>query len=64
MAREDTEWIAASAYNHAIEWYHGGDNTSCARWAERAMMLARFCDDDGQFEAMLHKKYTSLKLDA
>jgi hypothetical protein len=61
---EELEWVAARAYNHAVDLYCGNQDEASREWAGRALNIAQFCDDGGALERMLQNKYLGLKWDA
>jgi len=55
--------MAITAFNEAVDWYGGGEEKRSRYWAEKAMTLAHYCEDEGRLEAILQEKYLMLKLD-
>ncbi|KAK7740394.1 sporulation-specific protein 22 [Diaporthe eres] len=60
---EELEWMASAAYNHSIDLWGQEERKGCMWWAQKAMSIAHFCDDQGHLEEMLQGKYAKLKLD-
>ncbi|KAJ0124698.1 Testis-expressed sequence 11 protein [Diaporthe amygdali] len=60
---EEIEWLASAAYNHSIDLWGRHERTRCTWWAQKAMSIAHFCDDEGHLEKTLQGKYANLKLD-
>ncbi|KAK2606983.1 hypothetical protein N8I77_005697 [Diaporthe amygdali] len=60
---EEIEWLASAAYNHSIDLWGRHERKRCTWWAQKAMSIAHFCDDEGHLEKTLQGKYANLKLD-
>jgi hypothetical protein len=58
----ELEWLATSAFNHAVDYYLQDNDKDCKRWAEQAFVLAQWLEDDGTLRDLLMEKYASLKL--
>ncbi|UKZ81939.1 hypothetical protein TrVFT333_009717 [Trichoderma virens FT-333] len=41
----ELEWLVATSFNHAIDYYARGEEETCHRWALKAMHLAEYIDD-------------------
>ncbi|KAF3046085.1 hypothetical protein E8E12_010940 [Didymella heteroderae] len=61
--RTELEWMATTAFNRAIDYYVGDDDARCKIWAEKAMTIAQWLEDDGQLRDVLMKKFAALQLD-
>ncbi|KAK3985786.1 meiosis protein SPO22/ZIP4 like-domain-containing protein [Cladorrhinum sp. PSN332] len=59
---EELEWMAATAFNHAIDCYGAHEIERARAWATRAIKLAQFCDDTG-LDEVLQTKYQRLGID-
>ena len=57
---EELEWLSATTFNRAIDFYCSSQDASCRQWAERALALANLCDDGGQLHEVLQGKYQGL----
>ncbi|KAK4166205.1 meiosis protein SPO22/ZIP4 like-domain-containing protein [Cladorrhinum sp. PSN259] len=60
---EELEWMAATAFNHAINCYSADEKKRAKEWSTRAIKLAKYCDDGGRLEEILKSKYSRLGLD-
>ncbi|KAK3320643.1 meiosis protein SPO22/ZIP4 like-domain-containing protein [Cercophora scortea] len=60
---EETEWMATTAFNHAIDCYGCQEEEKAKEWATKAINLAHYCDDGGGLEKTLQSKYLSLNFD-
>lgn len=60
---EEVEWLASYAYNQSIDLYIRGEAEHFRHWSQRAIELARYCDDDGRFQGLLQEKLVQLRLD-
>lgn len=56
---EELEWMAATAFNHAIDLYGAYERERAKEWGSTAMNLAHYCPDKG-FGRMLQEKYMRL----
>lgn len=61
---EETEWLATTAYNHAVDCYFQKKDEVCKGWAFRAFELAHLVGDGGVLEEVLHRGFIKLKFDA
>ncbi|KND94187.1 hypothetical protein TOPH_00844, partial [Tolypocladium ophioglossoides CBS 100239] len=59
----ELEWLVATTFNHAVDFYARGEEDPCHRWALKAMDLAEYVDDGGGLAAMLRDKFAKLRLD-
>ncbi|KAG9197672.1 hypothetical protein G6514_001141 [Epicoccum nigrum] len=57
----ELEWMATSAYNRAIDYYVGEDDANCKVWAEKAMVVAQWLEDNGQLRDLLMRKFSTLQ---
>lgn len=57
----ELEWMATSAFNRAIDYYVGEDDSKCKVWAEKAMTVAQWLEDDGQLRDLLMGKFSALQ---
>lgn len=60
---EETEWLAVSAFNHAVDCYWGKRDDDCRRWAFRAFEMAHLMGDGGRLEELLHGRFMELRFD-
>ncbi|RKU40879.1 hypothetical protein DL546_001180 [Coniochaeta pulveracea] len=61
---EELEWLATTAFNHAVDFYFAKQDRLCQKWAFKAFALAHLYEDGGALEKMLHDRYGTLKFDA
>lgn len=54
--------MATSAFNRAIDHFVGDNDAKCKIWAEKAMTVAQWLDDDGQLRDLLMGKFSALQL--
>ncbi|KAK4221468.1 meiosis protein SPO22/ZIP4 like-domain-containing protein [Podospora fimiseda] len=59
---DELEWMAATAFNHAIDCYSANDIERSRAWANGAIHLAGFCEDS-RLEEVLKIKYERLGMD-
>ncbi|PNP45998.1 hypothetical protein THARTR1_10832 [Trichoderma harzianum] len=59
----ELEWLVATSFNHAIDYYARGEEESCHRWALKAMHLAEYIDDGGLMRDTLQEKFAKLQFD-
>jgi hypothetical protein len=57
----ELEWMATSAYNRAVDYYVAEDDAKCKVWAEKAMIVAQWLEDDGQLRDLLMGKFSTLQ---
>lgn len=60
---EELEWLATTAFNHAVDFYFAKQDELCQTWAFKAFALAHLYEDGGVLEKMLHDRYGTLKFD-
>lgn len=60
---KELEWLVASTFNHAIDFYARGEEEACHRWALKAMELAAYMDDEGQLRGLLQDKFAKLRFE-
>jgi hypothetical protein len=60
---EETEWLATTVFNHAVDCYFAKQDDLCKKWAFKAFDLAHLCADGGQLEGILHEHFIKLKFD-
>jgi hypothetical protein len=58
----ELEWLATSTFNHAVDYYLQENDKMCTKWAEQALVLASWLEDDGRLRDLLMEKYASLGL--
>lgn len=56
----ELEWMATSAFNRAVDYYVGDNDSKCKIWAEKAMTVAQWLEDDGQLRDLLMGKFSAL----
>ncbi|CAI6098659.1 unnamed protein product [Clonostachys chloroleuca] len=56
----DLEWLVATAFNHAVDFFTRGEEDLCQRWALRAIELAGAMEDAGQMSDLLQGKLAKL----
>ena len=57
----ELEWMATSSFNRAIDYYVGNNDAKCKAWAEKAMMVAQWLEDNGQLRDLLMGKFAALQ---
>ncbi|EEP81538.1 predicted protein [Uncinocarpus reesii 1704] len=60
---EELEWLATTAFNHAIDLYLASDDTASRRWYGKALDLARLLHDNGGLWQILQEKFGRLSWD-
>ncbi|KAI9677698.1 MAG: hypothetical protein M1829_002470 [Trizodia sp. TS-e1964] len=50
---EELQWLSSTAFNRAVEFYCSGEDITCKRWADHAIVLAGFCHDGGMLKSIL-----------
>lgn len=60
----ELEWLAASSFNHAVDFYAHGEEHACHKWALVAMDLAAYIDDGGGLRDLLQDKFAKLRFTA
>ncbi|TEA13067.1 Zinc cluster transcription factor acuM [Colletotrichum sidae] len=62
--REELEWLVAESFNMAVDVYRSGQaDDECDSWADLAMNLAHYANDDGALEKMIHDRRMKLNFD-
>jgi hypothetical protein len=61
---EELEWVATTAFNHAVDLYCGEKDEAAKNWAYKAVNVAHFCSDGGALERLLQDKLVGLKFDS
>lgn len=59
----ELEWLATTAFNHAVDYYIQEDDKKCELWAGKALALAQCAEDQGKLRDMLMEKFSGLKWD-
>ncbi|KAK4189851.1 meiosis protein SPO22/ZIP4 like-domain-containing protein [Podospora australis] len=59
---EELEWMAATAFNHAIDCFGMHEIERAKEWGAKAINLAHYCNDGGRLEEALQGKYLRLNL--
>lgn len=59
---EEIEWMATTAFNHAIDCYSAHETERSKEWAGKAINLAHYCSDP-RLEEILQGKYLRLSFD-
>ncbi len=62
--KEEIEWMAATAFNHAVDYFNSQEAEKAKEWATKAISLAHYGEDEGGLERTLQEKYMRLGLDA
>ena len=57
---EELQWLAATSFNRAVDFYCSSLVEDCRRWAEIALRLAGLCRDGGALHRTLRAKYQEL----
>ncbi|KAF2629751.1 SPO22-domain-containing protein [Macroventuria anomochaeta] len=57
----ELEWMATSSFNRAIDYYVGDNDAKCKLWAEKAMTVAQWLEDDGKLRDLLMGKFSALQ---
>lgn len=60
---EELEWLVATAFNHAVDYYARAEEQPCHRWALKAMALAEYADDGGALAALLRDRFAKLRFE-
>jgi hypothetical protein len=63
LPEEETEWLAATAFNHAVDCYYAKRDEECRKWAFRAFELAHLLPDGGRLEEVLHERFLGLRFE-
>jgi hypothetical protein len=56
----ELEWLAASTFNHAIDFYSAGDDENFSVWATSALQLAEKARDGGVLAGLLRERFSKL----
>lgn len=59
----ELEWLATTAFNHAVDYYVQEKDEKCKLWAEKALTLADWGEDDNKLRDALMNKYKGLTWD-
>ena len=59
----ELEWLATSSFNRAVDYYLSENDAKCKEWAEKAMTVAQWLEDDGQLRDLLMGKFSALQFD-
>lgn len=60
---EELEWLAATTFNRAVDFYCSSQDADCRRWAEKALAIANLSSDGGALHELLQTKYMGLSWD-
>ncbi|KAL5459232.1 hypothetical protein PMIN06_002899 [Paraphaeosphaeria minitans] len=56
----ELEWLATTAFNHAVDYYVQEKDDKCKLWAEKALTLAEWAEKGSGLRAALMEKYSGL----
>ena len=59
----ELEWLATTAFNHAIDYYVQENDDMCRKWAEKALNLAEWAENGNGLGSVLMEKYKKLTWD-
>ncbi|KAF2712150.1 SPO22-domain-containing protein [Pleomassaria siparia CBS 279.74] len=59
--RVELEWLATTSFNLAVDYYLQQDDVKAKTWAEKALKLTDWIDDDGEMKGILVEKHTKLQ---
>lgn len=59
----ELEWMATTSFNRAVDYYLSENDAKCKQWAEKAMTVAQWLEDDGQLRDLLMGKFSTLQFD-
>ncbi len=59
----ELEWLATSSFNRAVDYYLQENDAKCKEWAEKAMTVAQWLEDDGKLRDLLMSKFSALQFD-
>ncbi|XPS72064.1 sporulation-specific protein 22 [Ascochyta lentis] len=59
----ELEWLATSSFNRAVDYYLSDNDVKCKEWAEKAMKVAQWLEDDGRLRDLLMGKFSALQFD-
>ncbi|KAK0706965.1 meiosis protein SPO22/ZIP4 like-domain-containing protein [Lasiosphaeria miniovina] len=63
--QEELEWMATTAFNHAIDCYSAREIERARDWATKAINLSHYCEDEGSgLERTLQDKFLRLNFGA
>ncbi|KAL1391665.1 meiosis protein SPO22/ZIP4 like-domain-containing protein [Phyllosticta capitalensis] len=64
--QDELEWLATTAYNHAVDFYCAENDAKCKVWGEAAVGLAGAGrkSDGGRLEGVLRRKLADLALES
>lgn len=57
---EEIEWIATTAFNHAVDFYCTEEDAKCKQWASRAISIASHLKDGHALRDILVEKLAGL----
>lgn len=64
LPRVEMEWLVASTFNQAVDFYSMAREDECGLWALKAIELAGWMDDGGELRGVLEGKFAKLKFEA
>ena len=56
----EIEWLVATSFNHAIDYYGRNEDTS-HKWAVKALELANFTGDNGALLKTIQQRFAKLQ---
>ncbi|KAK7183868.1 hypothetical protein PSPO01_10204 [Paraphaeosphaeria sporulosa] len=56
----ELEWLATTAFNHAVDYYVQEKDDKCKLWAEKALMLTEWAEKGSGLRGALIEKYSGL----
>lgn len=59
----ELEWLATTAFNHAVDHYVQEKDDRCKLWAEKALQLAEWAEKGSGLRSALMQKYSGLTWD-
>ena len=57
----ELEWLAATTFNRAVDYYVQENDENAKKWAEKAFVVAQWIDDDGATRDFLMRRFSILK---
>lgn len=57
---EELEWIATTAFNHAVDYYCQEEDDACKMWAGKAINVASLLSDNGVLQKIMEEKLLGL----
>ncbi|KAB8288201.1 hypothetical protein EYC80_010206 [Monilinia laxa] len=60
---QELEWLATKSFNHAIDLYSADQDDECKRWAEKSIIVAGYCVDEGTLQRFLRERFGRLRFD-